>query len=47
MNDLIGFLYDTFSVLFAIFLIGLLITVTVLWLRFVIKCIRDDKGAQK
>lgn len=47
MNDLIGFLYDAFAVLFAIFLIGLLITVTVLGLRLVIKCIRDDKGTQR
>lgn len=43
MNDLIGFLYDTFSVLFAIFLIGLLVTVTVLGLRLVLKWIREEK----
>ena len=43
MNDLIGFLYDTFSVLFAIFLIGLLITETVLGLCLVLKCIREEK----
>ena len=47
MIDLIGCLYDAFAVLFAIFLIGLLITVTVLGLRLVIKCIRDDKGTQR
>ena len=43
MNGLIGFLYDTFSVWFAIFLIGLLVTVTVLGLRLVLKCIREEK----
>ena len=43
MNDLIGFLYDTFAVLFAIFLIGLLVTGTVLGLRLVFKCIREEK----
>lgn len=43
MNDLIGCLYDAFAVLFAIFLIGLLVTVTVLGLRLVFKCIREEK----
>lgn len=47
MSSLIGFLYDTFAVLFAIFLIGLLITVTVLGLRMVIKYIRGEKGERE
>ena len=47
MNDLIGFLCDTFSVLFAIFLIGLLVTVTFLGLRLVLKCIREEKMDQR
>ena len=47
MSSLIGFLYNTFAVLFAIFLIGLLITVTVLGLRLVFRCIREEKGEQE
>ena len=43
MNDLIGFLCDAYAVLFAVFSIGLLVTVAVLGLRSVIKCIRDEK----
>lgn len=43
MNDLIGFLYDAYAVLFAVFSIGLLVTVAVLGLRSVLKCILEEK----
>ena len=43
MNGLVGFLYDAFAVLFAMFLIGLLVTVTFLGLHLVLKCIREEK----
>lgn len=47
MRELIGFLFDTFCVLFVLFLIGLLITISVLGLRMVIKHIREEKGEQE
>lgn len=47
MRELIGFLFDTFCVLLVLFLIGLVVTISVLGLRMVIKHIREEKGEQE
>lgn len=47
MRGLVDFLFDTLCVLFVLFLIGLLITISVLGLRMVIKHIREEKGEQE